>query len=626
MNEITAHLRAIPSESGFEILAISEGEAKGHGITFSAGVLQAGLSHYDNLPVFIDHPATMFHGPSLRNLAGTLHNPIWNEAEKGIQLSLTPVGPAADVLINLREAAKSDPALLSCIGFSSVLRVKTDKDGNVSNILSVRSVDAVVDPARGGKFLAAIHEGEEMENESNLTEQGNEILVSMCKTLLSTSLSASKLPEASQGAIRKQFEAQLKAGSPFTPEELETAISEKREELSKVMGGLTISGPGRIEGMSNSDDAIKAAFSDLFDTPRDEGLEKVKPARLSGIREAYLMLTGDYDLHGGYDSEHMLGGTTTDFTGLVKNALNKLVVKGSDLMGKAGYKWWEEIVTVEKFNSLQSITGTLVGSVGALPTVAEQGEYNELPIGDSPETASWEKFGGYIPLTLEAIDRDETRRIRDWGLELGKASVRNVSEQIAEIFTVNSAIGPTMADGGALFNATAVTTAGGHVNLLTTALGTDYTAWAAVATAVYNQPMLLKQATGYYGTGKKQAIEPKYCLVPRALADQAKALFLPRWASAVEAVATLGGPSYAGFVKPLTVPEWTDATDWAAVCEPSIAPAIFVGHRFGMTPEVFVAGKESDPAVFMNDEHRIKIRHFLAIWVNDFRPLHKSNV
>ena len=27
----------------------------------------------------------------------------------------------------------------------------------------------------------------------------------------------------------------------------------------------------------------------------------------------------------------------------------------------------------------------------------------------------------------------------------------------------------------------------------------------------------------------------------------------------------------------ITVPEWTDTTDWAAVCDPRIAPAIYVG-------------------------------------------------
>jgi hypothetical protein len=50
------------------------------------------------------------------------------------------------------------------------------------------------------------------------------------------------------------------------------------------------------------------------------------------------------------------------------------------------------------------------------------------------------------------------------------------------------------------------------------------------------------------------------------------------------------------------------------------------GERFGIMPEIFIAGDDLSPAVFTNDEHRLKVRHFLACWVNDFRPLHKSNV
>jgi len=76
----------------------------------------------------------------------------------------------------------------------------------------------------------------------------------------------------------------------------------------------------------------------------------------------------------------------------------------------------------------------------------------------------------------------------------------------------------------------------------------------------------------------------------------------------------------------LTVPEWTDADNWAVACDPAIAPAIYVGYRFGRVPEVFIAGDNQSPAVFMNDEHRLKVRFFLTVWVNDFRPLHKENV
>jgi hypothetical protein len=57
-----------------------------------------------------------------------------------------------------------------------------------------------------------------------------------------------------------------------------------------------------------------------------------------------------------------------------------------------------------------------------------------------------------------------------------------------------------------------------------------------------------------------------------------------------------------------------------------LVPGIVVCERFGIRPEIFIAGDELSPAVFMNDEHRIKVRHFCAILVQDFRPLHKSNV
>ena len=57
--------------------------------------------------------------------------------------------------------------------------------------------------------------------------------------------------------------------------------------------------------------------------------------------------------------------------GWSRTRLNKIVVNKWGEMGRAGYNWWERISTVEHFNSLQSITGTLVGTVGSLPTVAE---------------------------------------------------------------------------------------------------------------------------------------------------------------------------------------------------------------------------------------------------------------
>ncbi len=305
----------------------------------------------------------------------------------------------------------------------------------------------------------------------------------------------------------------------------------------------------------------------------------------------------------------------------MKNALNKLVVNTWDALGRAGYDWWQQISLTEHFNSLNDITGTLVGTVGDLPAVAEGEAYTELVVGDSPETASFVKYGGYIPLTLELIDRDETRKLRAYARELASAGLRKISRLVSEIFTADYGVGPTMADTGALFNPTAVTTAGGHANLRLNELSADE--WDAVCSAVYDQPMLVKNADTYYGTGPKMAVNPKYLLIPRT---QQKTAFQILQGEFVREQDYVYDNVLKGTGVPIVVPEWTDPVNWAAACDPAIAPAIYVGERFGIMPEIYVAGDELSPAVFMNDEHRLKVRHTLAVWVNDFRPLHKNNI
>jgi len=334
-DEFEIKLNANPTETGFEILPINAGEAKGHGISFSAAVLKASLKLWDNLPCFLDHDYS--GAQSVKNLAGALHQPAWNEKEQGIQAQLVPAGPGATALQALRLATRSDPALMAAVGFSAHLYI-VQKEGQVQQITKVNSVDCVIDPARGGKFLATVvgangvrpfNQGDQtMEDEKEVTAVGSEdteatqellqaqkkveqtkktgdeslrqLRLQTCRTLLKVSLEASKLPQPIQDRIDHRFSRQVEQGLPFEPAELESAISEEQEMVSQLTAGGVIQGPGRITSMVTSTDAIEAAASDLFGVKRDERLAKVKPARLTGIRELYLMLTGDYYLHGGY--------------------------------------------------------------------------------------------------------------------------------------------------------------------------------------------------------------------------------------------------------------------------------------------------------------------------------------
>jgi hypothetical protein len=661
---------------GFEILAITAGAANGW--TFTEPALRASVLLWDGVETFVDHGASLAHR-SVRDLGGVCRAPAWDAERQGIRLQLRPFGPSGALVAALgREMlAEADGGARwrPKIGFSADLLFTAGSGRVVQRILRVLSLDLVFDPARGGAFLRALNaaggagaarpagpypvaalpaarlaQEMHMETEGTTTPAGGplqagshrsspgqpqvapplegpggaadaeaarSVRAEMCRYLLDSGLAASRLPAAAQDFIRQQF-----AGRVFAPGELSQAIEAQRALVAALTSGAVVAGPGRVHAMLSSADRLQAAVDDLLGAPRDPGMETARVHRLSGIRELYHTLTGDYDYHGGYYPEHVQLATTADFTGLVKNALNKIVVNTWTRLGRAGYDWWRRLVTVEHFTSLQSITGTLVGTVGTLPAVAEGAEYTELVVGDSPETASFTKYGGYIPLTLELIDRDDARKLAAYPRELASAGLRKLSALVAAIFTDNAGAGPTMADGGALFNSTAVTTAGGHKNLLTTALSASE--WDVVSTAVYNQPLLIKNAAGYYGAGPKLAINPRYLLVPRALQLTGMKILYPTLENAANIYSENQQRGQPGDV--ITVPEWTDASDWAAACDPDVAPAIFVGERFGVMPEIFVAGDEHSPAVFSNDEHRLKVRQFLAVWVNDFRPLHKSNV
>jgi len=631
--------------AGFEILAITAGAANGW--VFPAEVLRESLALWDGVNCFVDHS---LKARSVRDIAGVLRKPIWDETSQGVRAELSAFGPSSDLLkeIGRQVLEESDEAAVK-VGFSADVLFQ-GKNGKVEKILKIYSVDLVYNPARGGIFLRALNQlginpiiegdlkmpleniktigqaGEEQQNEPQVSKESKTLEVQlsemrqmkeeMSKLLLENSLANSNLPQSLKNNLRKQFQ-----NSSFSPAELSQAMHEAQTLLSELDGASVVKGPARIEGMVEPGERLQAAVDDLMGAPREKGMNNASVAKLSGIRELYLSLTGDYDLHGGYFPERARLATTADFSGLVKNSLNKLVANTWEELGRAGYDWWKSVSVQEHFNSLHEINGTLIGTVGDLPIIEEGEEYPQLQVGDSGETASFNKYGGYIPLTLELIDRDETRKLRSYARELASAGMRKISSLVAEIFTAQNGTGHDLADGQPLFNATAVSQSGGHANLGTSNLSGEN--WDSASAKVFAQPMLIKNKAGFYGSGPQMAVNPKYLLVPRALQRTAMEICQGNF---VREENFVFDNILKGSAVPVVVPEWTDANDWAAVCDPRVAPAIFVGERFGLAPEIFIAGNELSPAVFTNDEHRLKVRHYLAVWVNDFRPLYKSNV
>jgi hypothetical protein len=523
---------------GFEILAITAGS--GNGWEFGAGALRESLGLWDGCECFTDHN---WDGHSVRDLAGVLHSPEWDESRQGIKLKLRPVGPCAGMIEDLGKEMLGDGPKPD-VGFSADV-LFTANGNRVEKILRVLSVDVVMKPARGGQFLRVLNSrgrhigqaepgvnkligGNEMDEGSKTpvdelekervaireildahsqqqaladeAEKAKALRVEMCSYLLEQGIAAARLPSAVAERVRGQF-----AGKVFEPAELSQAIEDGRKLVSELTGGLVVQGPGRIHGMYSSEDQLTAAVYDLLGAERPKETEGLKAAKLSGIRELYTMLTGDYEFYGGYNRERVQLATTVDLPGLLKNALNKMVVMGWQELGRSGYRWWEPVVSVEHFTSLHDITGVLVGEVTVLPPVLEGAPYTELPISDTDEVGTWSKYGGYIGLTLEMFERDETHKLRQYPHKLASSSLRRISSLVGSVFTANAGIGPVMADGLNVFEA------GAHKNLLTAALSS--TAWEAASSAIYNQNMLVPGG----GTPPKLALDAKYLLVPRAL-------------------------------------------------------------------------------------------------------------
>jgi hypothetical protein len=271
------------------------------------------------------------------------------------------------------------------------------------------------------------------------------------------------------------------------------------------------------------------------------------------------------------------------------------------------------------FTNLQDVRWVTLGGVGELPTVAEGAAYTELTWDDNTETDSFVKKGGYLGVTLEAIDKDDIGALRATPRALAQAAWLTLSKSISEIFTSNSGVGPTMADSIALFNAS-------HTNLGTTAL--SWAEWNVVRVAMQKQT----EVNSSERLGALTA--PRFLLVPIDLE-----------LTALQILASEGEPGTAdndenpwaqgnghdermrsARSRVIVVPLWTDTNNWAAVADPRLYPSIGLGYRYGSTPEIFSVASPTAGLMFTNDTLPVKVRYFYATGPVDYRGLYKENV
>ena len=145
----------------FEILCITAGN--GNGWEFPADVLKSSLSLWEGAHCFLDHA---WFSRSVRDLAGQVNDPQWDEDAKGIRATLKAIGPGGELLATLgREILQDDPP--PKVGFSADF-LFTANGKKVREIKRVLSIDLVLNPARGGAFLRALNSLERPHSKSAL--------------------------------------------------------------------------------------------------------------------------------------------------------------------------------------------------------------------------------------------------------------------------------------------------------------------------------------------------------------------------------------------------------------------------------------------------------------------------
>ena len=389
---------------------------------------------------------------------------------------------------------------------------------------------------------------------------------------------------------------------------------EARAHEAGVVHGLKPFG-GSVSGVLDSMDKFRLAFQGLLNGGKPA--EGVRP--LSGIREAYMLLTGDFEMTGMFQRQNvgLANINTSTMADLMVEYMNKRIIR----MFQEYDRFWEPLCQIEDFNNLHDIHWIVVGGIGELDVVKEGAAYTERSWTADTQTAGWVKRGNYLGLTLEAIDKDDTRRLQQAPRALAQAAWYSVGLDFTRIFTSNSGVGPAMRDTKALFHAD-------HGNLGSTAL--SLASWQATRLA------MAKQKEEGSGSRLGGLTTPRYIMVPRRPGARCPD-DLCLGADARQRQQRRESGCGAGFDGRCPPAGGSPAHHHQRLHggrqrlgghgRPAASiPNIGLGYRFGRQPELFSVADPNSGLLFSNDVLPIKVRFFYSLGPIDWRGVYKHNV
>lgn len=297
---------------------------------------------------------------------------------------------------------------------------------------------------------------------------------------------------------------------------------------------------------------------------------------------------------------------TTDFSSLFANVANKRLRNAYDENPGTYSLWARRAPNAPDFKNLSVVQ--LSGAPDLLQT-NEHGEFKYGKMTDGGETYAVLTYGRIVSLTRQAIVNDDLRSFERLVSAFGFAARRLENRTVYAQLTANA----SLADGGALFNATAVTTAGGHANLATGAPSAlQLSSMATARTAMRLQKGL---------SGEELNLAPSYLIVPAALENTAYQLtssnYVPATTATVNEFRTGGKTAVTPIVEPIL--DANSATAWYMGAASSQVDTVEYCYLDGAEGPVI----ESEVG-FETDGVSYKCRLDFAAKAIDFRGLYKS--
>ena len=524
----------------------------------------------------------------------------------------------------------SCPSSQSCPSCESVRRPLFE----VVKIVAVNSADVVMNPSAGGRF-ERILEGEwEMAEEAQVRvgarfiapeqEEGLQMtgelgkagspelstaspdIVGLCGQVLEARLAGLALPEKAKDYLRTQFK-----GRAFEGAELDRAIEGVRGLLGGIVAPSVITGVGLGMGRGarvtlTGRERLQVALDRLFGVEPPDHLKDTP--RLSGIREAYVAITGDRQFRGRYVVEESVLEANEVTTSVLADTLADSMAKrlAKDYQGQS--RWWEQVCVRVGLSDMRTQTRVLLNDFASLATVAENGAYQNAAWGDTKETYTPGKRGNLVYVTMETIINDDLRAVQRIPTKLAVAATTTINEVVAGLFTANAGAGPAMADTYNVFDAT-----NHQGNAGTSALSSTSLQAAMVALAKMTN-----------SSGKRIGVVGRYLLVPPDLMYTA---------AIIAGTPQVPGSSnndvnpLAGQIVPIVVPNFADVNNWYLLASPAQVECLEVGFLNGREePELMVQDNPTDGSVFTNDAITFKVRHIYGAGWLDYRGAYGSIV